>query len=91
MKAKKRTFHCPVPEPLPEWARRYPSLDSGLMPGLYHLKRRGPCFTTLCGLISHGWRRWPGLGWSRPDLDESCGRCMRIATTHILGGRYVSA
>ena len=89
MIATKRRVHDP--EPVPEWVLRYPDLQSPHETSPYHLKRRGPWFNTLCGVASHGWRRWPGLGCSRPAVDECCGRCMRIATAHILEGRYVRA
>ena len=74
-------------EPEPEWVLRSPDLVSGYR-SRFHLKRRGPVFVTLCGLESYGWRRWPYFGSSRPALEASCHRCMRIATAHILEGRY---
>jgi hypothetical protein len=91
MTAKKRRIHRPVPEPLPEWVKRYSDLHSQHVTGPYHLKRRRYWYATLCGVALHEWRRWPAPDWSRPDIDDSCGRCMRIATAHILAGRYERA
>ena len=74
------------PEPVPDWVVLRDRRRTDRLIGLYHLKRRPPALSTLCGLEKGGWRRWP-TGLVRPPEGMCCRKCMDIATRMILEGR----